>query len=106
MVKFSFVCVNIWVHQYEHEIERNVLGELYRYLAIETRDRLELSQEEMAELLYMSTSSYSDIETGATNCVGTLTATRLLSLQEDPSVFLRKTEEAISKYIAKELQPV
>ncbi len=82
------------------------MGDLYRYLAIETRDRLELSQGEMGEILYMSTSSYSDIETGVTNCVGTLTATRLLSLQEDPSVFLRKAEEAISKYIEKELQPI
>ncbi len=82
------------------------MGELYRYLAIETRERLELSQEEMAELLYMSTSSYSDIETGVTNCVGTLTATRLLNLQEDPSVFLRKADNAIFKYIEKGLQPV
>ena len=88
-----------------HGVE-NVLGELYRYLAIETRDRLEPSQDEMAELLYMSASSYSDIETGVTNCVGTLTATRLLSMQKDPSVFLRKAEEAISKYTEKELQPI
>ncbi len=88
-----------------HEVN-NVLGELYRYLAIETRDHLDLSQEEMGELLYMSASSYSDIETGVTNCVGTLTATRLLSLQDDPTIFLEKAEKAISRYIEKELQPI
>ncbi len=87
-----------------HKVE-NTLGKLYRLLAIQTRERLELSQEEMGELLYMSSSSYSDIETGVTSCVGTLTATRLLSLQEDPVGFLRKAEEAISQYIEKELQP-
>lgn len=82
----------------------NILGELYRYLAIETRDRLELSQEEMGELLYMSPSSYSDVETGVTNCVGTLTATRLLSLQEDPTILLQKAEKAISEYLEKGMQ--
>ncbi len=81
----------------------NVLGELYRYLAIETRDHLDLSQEEMGEVLYMSASSYSDIETGVTNCVGTLTATRLLNLQEDPTIFLKKAEQAISEYIEGEM---
>ncbi len=84
----------------------HVLGELYRYLAIETRDHLALSQEEMGELLYMSASSYSDIETGVTSCVGALTATRLLSLQKDPAAFLKRAESAISQYIEKEMQAV
>lgn len=88
-----------------HKIE-NVLGEEFRYLAIETRERLKLTQEEMGERLYMSESSYSDIETGVTNCVGTLTATRLLGMQEDPSIFLDKAERKIIEYIERELQSV
>lgn len=83
----------------------NVLGEQYRYLAIETRGRLGLSQEVMGELLYMSVSSYSDIETGVTNCVSTLTATRLLSMQKDPALFLQKAEKVISEYLENEMQP-
>lgn len=82
----------------------NILGELFRYLAIETRDRLKLSQEEMGELLFMSPSSYSDIETGVKNCVSTLTATCLLSLQEDLTILLQKAEKAISEYLEKEIK--
>ncbi len=87
------------------EIE-NILGEEYRYLAIETRARLKLTQAEMGELLYMSESSYSDIETGVTSCVGTLTATRLLHMQPDPTVFLKKADRRINEYFEKEVQPV
>ncbi len=83
----------------------NVLGEQYRYLAIETRDRLRLSQEEMGERLYMSESSYSNIETGVTSCVGTLTAIRLLSMQESPELFLKKAELALAEHLAKEVEP-
>ncbi len=84
-----------------HEIEA-ILGEQYRYLSIETRERLNISQEKMGALLYMSESSYSDIETGVTNCVGTLTATRLLRLQEDPTIFLERTERKIAEFLEKE----
>ncbi len=82
------------------------MGEQHRYLAIETRGRLGLSQEVMGELLYMSVSSYSDIETGVTSCVGTLTATRFLSMQKDPVLFLQKAEKVISEYLENEMQPV
>jgi hypothetical protein len=40
-----------------------ILGEEIRYLAIETRERLTLTQKDMGELLQMSESSYANIET-------------------------------------------
>ncbi len=58
-------------------------------LAIRTRDRLQLTQKEMAERLEMSESSYSAIETGASMC-GTLTAMLLLLEHEDADVFLNE----------------
>ena len=60
-----------------------ILGEELRFLAIETRERLALTQKEMGEKLYMSESSYSDIETGRSHC-GMLTAVLLLDMQNDP----------------------
>ncbi len=81
------------------ELERIVLGEEYRYLAIETRDRINLTQKEMGERLYMSESSYSDIETGETNCAGTLTATLLLGMQNDPAEFLKRAQIRIDEYL-------
>ncbi len=66
-------------------------------MSCETRARLELTQKAMGEKLCMSESSYSDIETGVTNCVGTLTATLLLQMQENPSVFLQRAEDQITE---------
>ncbi len=68
------------------ELER-ILGEELRYLAIRTRERLGLTQHEMAERLEMRESSYSDIETGRTAC-GALTEALLLNMQDDPKEFL------------------
>ncbi len=90
------------VHTVRHQIENIILGKEYRYLAIETRSRKNLTQKEMSEMLYMSESSYSDIETGVTNCAGTLTATILLSMQDDPMSVLRKIEAEITEYIERE----
>ena len=66
------------------------LGEDLRILAIQTRDRLGLTQKEMGEKLYMSESSYSDIETGRNRC-NMPTAMLLLDMQEYPNIFLRKS---------------
>ena len=82
-----------------------ILGEELRFLAIKTRDRLNLTQKEMSEMLHMSESSYSDIETGKSNC-GTLTTILLLSIQEDPRHFLSTVNVEFQKWYAKEMMPV
>ena len=82
-----------------------ILGEELRFLAIKTRDRLNLTQKEMSEMLHMSESSYSDIETGKSNC-GTLTTVLLLSIQEDPTHFLGTVNLEFQKWYAKEMMPV
>ena len=73
-----------------------LLKDQLRLLAIRTRDRLDLTQREMAERLEMSESSYSDIETGVYMC-GTLTAMLLLLMQEDPQGLLQALDEAFAK---------
>lgn len=82
-----------------------ILGEELRFLAIETRDRLNLTQKEMGKRLQMSESSYSDIETGRTAC-SALTETLLLNMQDDPRVFLQKVALAFEMWYEKEMQPV
>ena len=82
-----------------------ILGEELRFLAIKTRDRLNLTQKEMSEILHMSESSYSDIETGKSNC-GTLTAVLLLSIQEDPTHFLNAVNVEFQKWYDGEMMPV
>ncbi len=67
-----------------------ILGEEIRYLAIETRDYLGITQRKMGELLQMGESSYSDLETGETICASALTEILLLSMQKDPSIFLNR----------------
>ena len=76
-----------------------ILGEEIRYLAIETREQLDLTQKEMGERLQMGESSYSDIETGVTVCASALTEALLLKMQKNPSIFLnrlaKRFEEAL-----------
>ena len=74
-----------------------ILGEELRFLAIKTRERLNLTQKKMSEKLQMSESSYSDIETGKNKC-GTLTAVLLISIQEDPSLFLNTLNTEFQKW--------
>ena len=81
----------------------NILGEELRFLAIETRERMEITQKEMGEKLYMSESSYSDIETGRTHC-GMLTAMLLMDMQEDPKTFLKRSNRKIAAWYEKEMQ--
>ena len=76
---------------------KHILGEELRFLAIKTRERLNLTQKEMSEILQMSESSYSDIETGKNNC-GTLTTFLLLSIQEDPKHFLNDVNAEFQKW--------
>ncbi len=76
---------------------KHILGEELRFLAIKTRERLNLTQKKMSEKLQMSESSYSDIETGKNKC-GTLTAVLLISIQEDPSLFLNTLNTEFQKW--------
>ena len=87
-----------------HEKEE-LLKEELRILAIRTRDRLHLTQNEMGKKLEMSESSYSDIKTGKTMC-GTLTAILLLNMQDDPRTFFFHLEIKFAKQYEKEMQPV
>ena len=76
-----------------------ILGEEIRYLAIETRERLGITQRKMGELLQMGESSYSDLETGETICASALTETLLLKMQEDPSVFLKRISKRLEETV-------
>ena len=82
-----------------------ILGEELRFLAIKTRERLNLTQKEMSEILQMSENSYSDIETGKNNC-GALTAVLLLNIQENPKDFLEAVIEEFQKWYDKERMPI
>ena len=83
----------------------SILGEELRYLAIETRERLGLTQKEMGKRLHMSESSYSDIETGKYAC-GALTEALLLDMQDDPKTFLDGVTRKFAEWYEKEMQPV
>ena len=84
---------------YEFDEEFSSAGE-YNFI-----EELNLTQKEMSEMLHMSESSYSDIETGKSNC-GTLTTVLLLSIQEDPTHFLSTVNVEFQKWYAKEMMPV
>lgn len=81
----------------------NILGEEFRYLAIQTRERLKLTQRQMGELLQMSENSYCYIETGHSSC-GVLTAVLLLSMQEDPKEFLDHLTAKFAEKYEEEMQ--
>ena len=76
-----------------NEMEK-LLKEELRTLAIRTRERLDLTQREMAIKLEMSESSYSDIETGLSMC-GTLTTVLLLSELDDPYAYLQELQRKL-----------
>ena len=87
-----------------HELEKVLGGEL-RFLAIETRERLSLTQREMGRLLEMSESSYSDIETGKNKC-GALTSILILDMQDDPSEFLERLKIKFAEKYRAEVQAI
>ena len=76
-----------------------ILGEELRYLAIEMRERFNLTQREMSEQLQMGESSYSNIETGETICASTLTETLLLCMHNKPDEFLNRVSERFDKVL-------
>ena len=74
-----------------------LLGEEFRFLAIQTRERLHLTQREMGDRLQMSESSYSDIERGVYKC-STLSAILLLNMQDNPTCILNAINEKFRKW--------
>lgn len=80
-----------------------IFGEELRVLAIGTREKLELTQREMGDILQMSESSYSDIETGRSHC-GMVSTILLLELQEDPDDFIQRAKEKANLWYEKEMQ--
>lgn len=82
-----------------------ILGEEFRFLAIKTRERLQLTQKEMSDRLQMSDSSYSDIERGINN-PSALTAVLLLNMQEDPNFFLNTVNEKFQEWYEREMMTV
>jgi DNA-binding XRE family transcriptional regulator len=82
-----------------------ILAKELRLLAIETRERLNLTQREMSSRLQMSESSYSDIETGRYNC-SMASAILLLNLQEDPTLFIRRCVRKALRIVEREVQTV
>ncbi len=85
--------------------KEKILKEDLRILAIRTRERLGITQKKMAELLDMSESSYSDIETGESMC-GTLTTVLLLGLQSEPSEFITNIKGKFQRLYEKEMQTI
>ena len=85
---------------------KHILGEEFRFLAIKTRERLNLTQKEMGEKLQMSYSNFSDIETGEINCCSTLTAILLLSMQDDPTVFIRSICKEFQRWYERKMVTV
>ena len=82
-----------------------ILGEELRYLAIETRNRLGLTQKKMGERLQMSENSYCYIEGGHNSC-SMLTAVMLLSMQENPKEFLDYITAKFAEKYEEEMQHV
>ena len=85
---------------------KHILGEEFRFLAIKTRERLNLTQKEMGERLLMSYSNYSDIETGEIDCCSTLTAILLLNMQDNPTIFINNVNNKFQRWYESEMLPV
>lgn len=78
-----------------------ILKHEFRDLALRERERLGLTQKQMAETLEMSERSYSDIESGASSC-GTLTIVLLLISIPDSEDFLQIIRQEFELLYVKE----
>lgn len=101
MVKFRRLCSM----GYMRDIMESILKGELRVLALQTRDNLGITQSRMAELLEMSETSYSDIETGVYMC-GTLTAILLLMQQNNPCEFLDQLKKRFEKLNEEVIIPI
>ena len=88
LIKFSWFVFGF--NKMSSDFEKILKKEL-RDVVLKTRSRLNLTQEEMSELLSMSKNSYFDIEAGEHMC-GTLTTVLLLLEQDDPNTILKKIQ--------------
>lgn len=82
---------------------KKILGSEMRVLAIETRERLGLTQREMGIRLQMGENSYCSIEAGRTTC-GALTEALLLSMQDNPKEFINRVTEKFAKCYEEEMK--
>ena len=87
------------------DVWETILGEEFRFLAIKTRERLQLTQREMGDRLQMSENSYSDIERGVYHC-SALTAILLLNMQNDPNCFLNTVTQKFEEWYEREMTTV
>ncbi len=78
-----------------HELESIIKTE-FRTLALKTRARFDITQEQMAERLAMGIRSYYDIESGVCMC-GSLTVLLLLMDQPDPVAVLNDLKYKFKK---------
>ena len=83
--------------------QESVLKESLRVLALKTRDRLDVTQKDMAIKFSMSDTAYQDIETGVSMC-GTPTAILLLIEQDDPGIFLNEMKGKFEELYEKEME--
>ena len=95
LIKFSWFVFGF--NKMRSDFEKILKKEL-RDVVLKTRSRLNLTQEEMSELLSMSKNSYFDIEAGEHMC-GTLTTVLLLLEQDDPNTILKRIEKQFDKLI-------
>ena len=84
---------------------KHILGEELRFLAIRTREHLNLTQKEMSEMLQMSESSYSDIERGVYKC-SALSAILLIIMQDNPICILNTVDEKFREWFNRETSAV
>ena len=82
-----------------------IIKTVFRTLALKTRERLDLTQKEMANRLDMCERSYFDIEAGKTKC-GTLTVLLLLMELEDPRGFLLDLKAAFESEYERQMAAV
>lgn len=85
--------------------KEQIIKNTFRTLALKTRDRLKLTQKEMAARLDMCERSYFDIEAGKTKC-GTLIVLLLLMELEEPRTLLCKLKLAFNTEYERQMMAV
>lgn len=77
-------------------IAENYFKEKFRILALQIRHDLGFTQRQMSERLFMSESSYSNIETGRSGC-SMLTAILLLNMKSGSDMYLSSLIKNLEK---------
>lgn len=75
----------------------NILKNFFRKKLIITRPRLRLTQEQMAQRLYMDDRSYIALEHGKSCCGAVTLSLFLIYCCDDPVVFLSELKEAFEQ---------